>query len=468
VYDSDSRRWRALLLFALVLAALRFAHLGTWSLWHDEALALSDAVDGLGMANPLGYLIYRLSFAASAVRPSELLLRLPAAICGAVGILLTFLAFRGFVPARRAAAAAVLVGVSHWHLYWSQNARFYTLSMDLALVGGALVLGGLLRGRARRVAGGLLLLVLATSAHPSAAFLLAGVLIGPWIARAFGLGPRDPAPGAWRVLLGASALLVLAGLPWAHEVWGTWVEKKAANPAHFLSTTGFYVSPYLGAGALVGALLILRRREAFDSLALATLVAALGAALAASTRARMSAQYVFWALPWIALVASAPIGAERRRGHVAVPRWMGTAYLALLVLPGLANVALYFKESYGDRPRWREAYAYVWEHSQPGDLILGMEAPVGEYYLDRDPGRMDVRRWREVAYLDQFRATLAASWSRYPRRTWIVMNREQLLDWPPARREEFREVLRQEFRAIESFDVHVVGRDLDVLVYLRE
>jgi len=97
-----------------------------------------------------------------------------------------------------------------------------------------------------------------------------------------------------------------------------------------------------------------------------------------------------------------------------------------------------------------------------------MEAPVGEYYLDRDPDRMDLRRWREVAYLDGFRWDLAAKWSRYPRRTWVVMNREQLEDWDRAHRRQFEDVLRREFRAMETFDVQVAGRDLDVLVYLRD
>lgn len=467
---SGRRGWRFLAVLALGLAALRFLRLGEWSLWHDEAIALSDALEGQGMANPLGYLFYRLSFAGAELRPSEFLLRLPAAVCGAIGVPLTFLVFRPFVPARQAAAAAILVGVSHWHVYWSQNARFYTLAMDLALIGGGLVLGGLLRGSAARVGGGIALLAAATSTHPSAAFLLVGALIGPWLARAFGMGPR-PGPGdraAWRLVLVALVVLPVAGLPWARDVWSTWVQKKDANPIHFVSTTGFYVSPYLGAGALCGALVALRRRTAFDAMAIATVLAALGAALVAAFLARMSAQYVFWALPWIALVAAAPLGAEARRGHLAIPRWTGTAYLALLVLPALANLALYFSVSHGDRPRWRDAYAYVQTHREPGDLILGMEAPVGEYYVDVDPARTDLRHWREVAYLDRFRFRLAEEWSRYPRRTWVVMNHEQLADWGSLESEVFLETLRQEFRWMASFQVSAPGRDLDVLVYLRE
>ena len=39
-----SGRW--ILFIALGLGLVRFFQLGEWSLWHDEALALSDALDG--------------------------------------------------------------------------------------------------------------------------------------------------------------------------------------------------------------------------------------------------------------------------------------------------------------------------------------------------------------------------------------------------------------------------------------
>ena len=460
--------WTALALLALLFGLARFVRLSSWSLWHDEALALSDALHGQGMANPLGYLFYRVAFAGAEVRPDELMLRLPAAVCGLLTIPLILVLFRGLLPRRQVAAAALLVAVSHWHVYWSQNARFYTLALDLGLIGGALALSGVMRGSTARVLAGLAVLIAAVTTHPSAAFLLCGVLAGPWIARWVGLVPADGARGPWRALLAATVLLVLAGAPWASEVWETWVSKKSASPAHFVASTGFYVGPFLGVGAICGAVLLLRRRDLFGSLVLATLVAALGAAVVAAMFARMSAQYVFCLLPWIALVAAAPLGAESRRGFTEVPRWVGRGYLALLVLPALTQLVLYFTVAHGDRPRWREAYEYVQERSLPGDLILGMEAPVGEYYLASDPAHTEVRHWREVAYLDRFRARLAAQWSRYPRRTWVVMNHEQLADWGAGERDLFLATLRQEFRWEETFSVRVAGRDLDVLVYLRE
>ena len=96
------------------------------------------------------------------------------------------------------------------------------------------------------------------------------------------------------------------------------------------------------------------------------------AALALAFFVRVSAQYLYMALPWIAALATAPI---RKRAL----SWL---YLGLLVLPGLVEIGLYFGPRHGDRPRWREAYAHVFEQRAPHDLVYGMAAVVGQYYLD--------------------------------------------------------------------------------------
>ena len=81
---------------------------------------------------------------------------------------------------------------------------------------------------------------------------------------------------------------------------------------------------------------------------------------------------------------------------------------------------------------------------------------------------VDLRRWREVAYLDSFRSGIATEWSRYPRRTWLILNQEQLADWGTNKRASFLSTLRQEFRWQETFAIDASARDLDVLVYLRD
>ncbi len=461
---------------ALVLAGLRFVSLSTWSLWLDEALTLAD-VDGGGEVNPVGYRLFGWFYGLHDGRPDEAWMRLPAALLGCASILATAWAFRPFLGARAAAVAAFLVASSAWHLYWSQNARFYTLAQTLALVGGGALLRGLYGGSTWRTALGLLALLLAAATHPSAAFLVGPLLCVPWLVRWLDWVPPEAARArAWRILSATGLVALVLGSGWALRAWFRWEARQGTGSLlHFAKTAGYLVTPTLGLAFLVGALR--RGREQASFVPLLSTVLALAAATLASLFVRVSAQYVFVLLPWIAAGAAlaivpGPRSAEREaaRAPETLAGRLRLVLLALLVaLPGLVESGLYFGLRRGDRPRWREAYAYVFEHRGTDDLVLGMDAPVAEYYLN--PGALRLREWSAVTWLDDWRSRLPLDWRRYGRRTWFVVNAAQLDDWtgqPTSRgnRAEFERILREECVRVASFEIPLTPRDLDVHVYV--
>ena len=468
-------RW--LLLAALGLGLVRFLWLGSWSLWLDEAFTLSDVREPLAFRNPLGYWLFGAFYEYAAERPSETVLRLPAAVSGWLCIPASYWGLRYFIGRRSAAVAALWLALSPWHLYWSQNARFYTLAQLLCLLGGGCVFRGISKSGAPLVLLGVGFLTLSGLTHPSAAMLAGGLLVVPLVLGRAGRWPEpDGGRRAWGVLAAAAIGAVLVGGAWAALVWLDWssVENKGAgSPVHFVLSAGYFVSPLLGLAFCWGALEIWSRREHRALVLLACVVLGLSLALFASLFRRSSAQYVFVFQPWIAAVAAYPFGARasalfRPRGGLwsrlgAWPRWS----LALVVAAPLAfESVLYFTVRNGDRYYWREAYAYVFEHRQPSDLVAGMQAPVGEYYLNPLSG--DLRDWKHVVWLDPFRARLPEFWSRYERRTWFIFNREYLFDWGEPERLEFERVLREECRLVKAYRVPWHPRDLDVLVYLRD
>jgi len=456
---------RPALILIACLAALRFLLLGHWSLWHDEALTLADAYHGDGAANPLGYGLFELLYRASSARPDEFLLRLPAALLGCAAILSALWALRPFVGARAATLSALFLAASPWHLYWSQNARFYTLAQTLALLGGGLLLRGLYLDSVRRTLAGLALLAGAALTHPSAAFLIAPLLVVPWIVRFLEWIP--PARSrAWGWFAATGLLTLVLGSGWAFRAWATWEERQGiGSPMHLAKTTGYLLGPLLGAAFLAGAWRARLWRESFVPLAV-TLLACLCAALA-SFLVRVSAQYVFVLQPWIAAIAGL-LWARSPREEAGQQRLRIGLALAVLA-PALAESAAYFALRHGDRPRWREAYAYVHEHRAPGDLVLGMDAPVAEFYLD--PRATDLRDWRQVTWFDEYRGRTPQDWARYERRTWFVVNRVLFDDWgnlPYAaeHRAEAERILREECDLVASFEVPFTPRDLDVQVYV--
>jgi len=455
---------RVLFALALALGLLRFLDLGRWSLWHDEALTLADSLHRTGLDNPLGYWLFGQIYRLAPGRPDEFLLRLPAAVCGFLSIPLMALVLRRRIGGRGAAAAALLLAASTWQLYWSQVARFYTLEQLLGLLGAGLVLAGLDRGSVLRVLLGCALTALAALVHPSAALLFGAVVVAPWIARALGLAPAPGSAPAWRAHLVFGLLALAVGARWTGSVWYVWSNRTGASSVeHFVLTSGYFVTPLLGLGFLVGAWLALRVRDPRAGTIALVALAGTGAALVASFFVRVSAQYVFVLLPWFAAVAASPVERWSRRPRGAL---RAVLYVALLCTPTLFETCLYFGWRNGDRPMWREAFRYVLEHREEGDLLLAMEAPVGEYYLE--PRKTDLRNWRLVTYLDGYRAALAADWARYPRRTWFVVNEEQLEDWSPEDRLAMQATLQRECKKVKSFPIPFAPRDLDVEVYLRE
>ncbi len=450
-------RW--ILAVALLIGFARLLGLSRWSLWLDEAYTLADARHATSFANPLGYALFGAFYDLFEGRPDEFVLRFPGAVFGWLTIGLTGLVFRPFVGARCAALAALLLAISPWHLYWSQNARFYTLAQFLGLGGGALVYHGLERARALTLFLGLVTLGSSALAHPSAVALLGAFLIVPWFARKRGLlqtpaQVRSARP-VWWMLGGALVLAALFASVWLVDVWATWERRQGqGDPIHFVLTTGYLMTPWIGGAAIVGAALSLRQRSRGALFLLLIVAAGMLAALCASFFVRVSAQYVFVFLPWCTALAAYPFRARR------------LAAFALLCVPLLVESVLYFAVRHGDRPRWRDAYRFVFDRKEAGDLVLGMDAPVAEYYWS--PRNTDLRHWREVVLMDSFRARVAEEWLRWERRMWLVVNLEELQDWEAADRRDMRAFLEQECRLEAHFEVPLTPRDLDVRVYLYD
>lgn len=475
-------RW--ILLLAFLLGLDRFWRLSRWSLWFDETATWTDAHLGLAkteIGHPLGYRAIALVVDLLGGVPDEFALRFLPALAGWLAVLLTYWAFRPLAGSRRAAAAALLVAASSWHVYWSQNARFYTMAQAASLLGAGLLVRGLWRRKPVLSALGFACAGAAAAFHPSAGLVLPALAVAPLLLR---LRPGvRPLPDV-RVAVGILALFAVALLvryDWARRTIATYVyQKPQSSPVHLLLTTGFYVTPLLAAGAFGGTILAYLRRDAHHLFAAIVASLVLAAALAMSLYARISAQYVFVILPWIALLACVPFAPAPADATVLagageaapVPREDGpavrhlrTAWLAVLVLPALATSVLYFTVRAGERPRWREAYEYVWNQREEGDLVLGMEASVGEYYLN--PSATDLRHPAHVGWLDSWRAREPVVWAKHARRTWLILNPEQLHDWNPTDAARMRRFLAEECRLVECYPLYVESRDLSVWVYVR-
>lgn len=128
----SSRKWTiAIVAVSAVAVALRFADLGGKSLWFDEALSIADSVSlssrfGSGYHPPLFYYVLHAMIALFGESPS--VVRLVAAIPGALTIPALYLAARRMFGERAALVASILLTVSSLHVEYSQEVRMYALA----------------------------------------------------------------------------------------------------------------------------------------------------------------------------------------------------------------------------------------------------------------------------------------------------------------------------------------------------
>ena len=464
--DGARNAARGLLVAACVLALVRLWRLDEWSLWYDEVLTWADLATPGGLDalhNPIGYRVVGWTVELCGGVPDAWSLRLAPALAGIACVPLTWWAFRRWSGELRASSAALLVAASAWHMHWSQTARFYTLAQLVALVGAGLCLRGLQGASQGRVLAGLAVAAAAALFHPSAALLVpALVLAASWVA------PLEPA-FARRVRLATlvlAALGAVAAAPYAWRVYSAYSSQKGQLDAldsvlHYAKTAGFHLSPLLLAAASCGAWLAWRRRDRRHLAVLAVVAAVALAALVFAAFVRVSAQYVFFLLPWIAVLAVAGLVDEEGRAERRAGAW-----LAVLVLPALVASGLYLTVRQGERPQWRDAYAHVEAVRGPDDLVVGMEAAAAEFYAGSPPE--ELRHPRRSGVLDHWRVDQLRQWARAGRDLWIVVNPEQTKAWPKAQAVQLERFLREECRLERAWPLYVESRDLSVWVWRHE
>jgi len=453
-----------LLVTACILGLVRFVRLGDWSLWMDEALTLTDAqriADG-DLHNPLGYGLVVGFARLFSDYPSEALLRLLPAIVGWLCIPLCYWAFRPLLSRRSAAAAAVLLALSPWALFWSQSARFYTLAQAASMLGAGCFIRGLWQGRGWRWVGvGVTIAFTSALFHISGALVAGGLLLSAVAVRVL---VKDRPAGFDRALTrGAvpAGVLILCLTPWALS----WLkhhlgQKPEADIIHFYLTVGYFFGPSILAGAVCGAWIAARERRAAQVFVLSVPVVVVALLSAVGTQALVSAQYAFCVFPFTCALAAAALDT---RTVTQATRFM---WLLILALPLAAGDMLYLTSRGGERPRWREAWEYVASQREPGDLVIGMGSELGEHYLGgRNP---DLRTPRTSFPMSSFYTNGPRLWRRHSRSVWVVVRPLWFDELGAKEKAVVQRWLGEDCRLMRRFPVEMEGRDLDLEVWKRD
>ena len=451
--SSSTGGYAALLVITLFAAALRFYQLGTWSFWIDKAFTLSFKEDGFNYSLWRQSLALTLIHAATAtLGASEWSARLAPALIGVLSIPLLYFLLRRLFGSTVALLSVSLLALSPWHLYWSQNARFYSLLLLFYTLALLTAYWGFETDRPAYLLLSLLFLGLAARERLLALFFVP-VLASYLLLVQFSPFTRPP---GWRLhnfavflLPGAVLALFFCG-PYLQDFsgWLAGFRRINNNPFWIIAGTVYYIGLPLVCVAATGALYLLgqgNRAALFFSLgALIPLLAIAALAPFHYTANR----YIFVSLTsWLVLASLAIQGLWQAVSRRAVLPVAGV--VLLLMAQPLSEDLLYFRYQNGNRDNWRAAFAYIAEHKSKADVVVSADQSIGEYYLQSET--MD---WSDFD---------PAARPRTSGRIWFVedMNaaavHPQLFAW-----------IQQHAQQMADFDVQVRARNFKMRVYLYD
>jgi uncharacterized membrane protein len=363
---------------------LRFYKLGEWSFWGDEYFSVGFKEDGFNYSflrrSLAGSLIH---LATTTLGTSEWSARLFPALIGTISIPILYFPIKRLFGASVAILASGLLAVSPWHLYWSQNARFYTLLLlfySLALLYLAI---GLEEDRPWLLVLSIIFLGLAAKERLVALFFIPVVLSYLFLLKFSSI--NNPLRHRLRYL----PLLLILGvilslffvLPYVRNLSQWLVNFGGPNNSPFwiLAGTISYIGlPVVFMGAAGAVYFFLKKNRA-------VLLIGLGAVVPMVLMAGMALfhysanRYLFITLTsWTVLSALAVRELfTHLKGNIRI---IPVGLLCLLFVALIKEDILYYQYQNGNRPDWKAAFAFIQSHKEPGELILSADRGLGDYY----------------------------------------------------------------------------------------
>jgi len=384
--DRPRVQFVALAIIVAIAAFLRFYKLGAWSFWGDEMLTIIDVPDGFN------YELLRRSLMLSTILAvigelgvSEWSARLAPALVGVLSVPVLYFPVRRMLGPAVALLFALLLAVSPWHLYWSQNARYYILLLLFYTLALLFLYFGLHERRISFSLLGLLFLALATRERLLALFLVP--VIGSYMVITAALpgssaGIRRFSARSLLLLLGLLLVALLFALPYLRDLRGWLVGFGAANNTPLWLGAGvlYYLRLPVVVLAIVGAVaLFARERHAAILLSLSAVVPLLVLMIISSFHYTAN-RYAFVSLTsWLILAAAGTHALIRQTTRTKM--WPALAIVMLALVDPLSEDAFYFTFNNGNRDDWKSAFALVQERREPGERVISNHEPIASYYM---------------------------------------------------------------------------------------
>lgn len=454
--------YQLLVLLGIILlaAALRFYKLGEWSFWFDEVSTVNRAnVHYTSLTALFGrpfpsiiWLAPSLIFTGQAFNLlgiGEWSARLAPALFGLAAIPIIFFCARWLIGPGVGLLSAAILSLTPAHLFWSQNARFYTAMMLFVMLALFSFYYALERDRSSFILIGYFLLYLAVSERLTA--LLAFPAFLAYLLLVYLLRLDKPAgyhkrnlillllPVAAFILF-ELALLLITGSSFLQDALQIFGVNRGPSPFRLLYRVVLDMGVVLSCLALVGGIYLLASKNRAGFFLVSFAVTPVLLLMLLNPFVFTDERYIFMTLPaWIMLtaVAIAEIASRLRATEHGLVLILALPLLVLSV--DLFTDMRYYQSNQGHRLDWRGAFALVEARQQEGDVIASYWPVLADYYLADPSVDMQILRRAEVARSGQrywFVIDDYALWSAEDMSAWVqqrcelVQAEELLLERP--------------------------------------
>jgi mannosyltransferase len=396
--------YQYVILTAIVLlsAVLRFYKLDEWSMWIDEIYTInraqihfSDPVRVLQnlpstLWLPLSVIFTNIFLHMFGV--TEWSSRLASVLLGVLSIPILYFPIRKILGVGTALTFSILLALAPWHLFWSQNARFYSSLMLLYMLAAILFFFAIEHNRPRYFLPFYILFYFALSERLVAGFLLPGIflyIVSLWIfrfERPQGLNVRNLAiffiPFVMMVVFELVRYLVNGSSTFTFFI-SDFGNKQVEDPFRLFISIIYNIGfPVFALGLVAGIYLFLKK----DRLGLFLLISALLPILMLSVMNMFiftKDRYVFTTLPFWLLLSAIAVW-ELMNQTKGLGKLLALGLLVVLVVNAVGTNVQYYLVNHGGRLDWRTAFQIIKENSQSDDIVVAWWPEFSPFYLGRE------------------------------------------------------------------------------------
>jgi len=367
----------------MLAAVLRFYKISEWGFWIDEIYTINRAMGDLeSVVIPISTRL--ISIALSLLGISEFSARFVPGFLGLISIPIYFFPIRKLTDGATALLAVLLLAMAPWHIFWSQNARFYTALMLFYGLAGLCWFIWLEEENSWYLIISMILIGFAMLERGTTLFILPVLIV--YLIALMILPVKKPPGLNWRNLATFFTPMILLGVVVVfttgnHYSFFTKIFGHQHNPIRVTLSVIYDVGLPLFIFAIIGGVYWIYQKNRLGLFLLVGVLVPLVILAVMAPFTQAFSRYVFQTLPfWVilgAMAIKALIDNASNNGKYLV---LGVALL--LVADSFSQDFLYFNFQNGNREDFKGAFEVIAHDKQPGDLIVSGWPELGSYYLD--------------------------------------------------------------------------------------